>query len=298
MTFPIQARILLSFAYVSSWAKEGTDYLRHTDLLVDSGAFTAFMKGTTIDIRKYTEWLADNARNINHAAALDVIGDWRASAKNFDAMREVLGSRVKVVPAWHLGSPAVELERPCKENDYVAIGGCVPYSKTPKILMRHLIAAHRVAAGQGTKLHGLGITGVTTMRKLPWYSVDSSSWMAGMRFGQIELATRAGEMKPVKFGAPVTPEQIKLVRYYDGDPARVGAKDFNLVRLAGKEQGNMDRRWVAVAAARSFMYLEECIRNAHRREFHLHLATQNTAYTLDALNAHSMGSPYPSLEKK
>jgi hypothetical protein len=284
--------VLLSYAYVQGWAREGTGWLADCELLVDSGAFTAFTKGQEIDRDAYCDFLARNAPEIAHAASLDVIGDWRATAATFDRMRARLDGAVSLVPAWHLGSPLEELHRLCREEPYVAIGGCVPYAKTPKILMRHLIQAHRVAAEHGTRLHGLGMTGGTSMRRLPWFSVDSSSWVGSHRFGELELTDRHGQLTKMQFGSPLTSTQAALVRAYGGDPSRVRAEDFNLIGRAGKVQGDLDREWSVMAAARSFMVLEGKIRDAQRREFHLYLASGNSQYTMQVIKAHALGSPF------
>lgn len=291
--WPDRPRVLLSFAYRQSVTmNDSLAYANGADLLIDSGAFTAFTKGDQIDKGDYCDWLAKESRFINHAAALDVIGDWRASARNYEWMLNRLGDRVHVVPAWHLGSPHEELERLCKEADYVAIGGCVPYAKQPKVLMRHLIQAHKIARKHGTKLHGLGITGKESMVRLPWHSVDSSSWQSGHRFGGLILSDQRGKLVSLHIGHPLNREESELVRSYDGDPARVSSEGFNLVKKAGVEQARKDRTWTNMSAARGFQNVEGHLRAKHGTEFHLYLATPQASYAAEAIEAHKLGSPF------
>lgn len=292
--WPDKARVLLSFAYRGAVTTD--DSLAYggstADFLIDSGAFTAFTKGEKIDRVEYCEWLLKEAKYITHAAALDVIGDWKASAKNYEWMLNRLGDKVKILPAWHLGSPLEELDRLCRETDYMAIGGCVPYSKQPKVLMRHLIQAHKVAAKHGTKLHGLGITGRETMTRLPWHSVDSSAWQSGHRFGGMILSDRRGQQRTINIGKPLPVEDKALVRAYGGDPARVSAYDFNLVARAGVDQARKDRTWTNMASARGFQNIEGHLRAKHGTKFSLYLATPSQIYAVEAIKGHGLGSPF------
>ena len=41
------------------------------------------------------------------------------------------------------------------------------------------------ARDKGVKVHGLGYTSLTGMKEIPFYSVDSTSWLAGNKFGSI-----------------------------------------------------------------------------------------------------------------
>lgn len=291
--WPDKARVLLSFAYRSSVTfDDSLAYTSGSDILIDSGAFTAFTKGEKIDRVDYCDWLSKEARFITHAAALDVIGDWKASARNYEWQLDRLGDKVKIIPAWHLGSPLTELDRLCKVTDYVAIGGCVPFSKTPKVLMRHLIQAHKVARQHGTKLHGLGITGRESMVRLPWHSVDSSSWQSGHRFGGLILSDRQGSQVSLHIGHPLTRVEQDLVRTYGGDPARVSSAGFNLVKKAGVELARKDRTWTNMSAARAFQNIEGHLRAKHGTDFHLYLATPQASYAVEAIAAHKLGNPF------
>lgn len=291
--WPDKPRILLSYAYINGPLQDvATHDVSGVDFLIDSGAFTAWSLGKQVNITEYMNWLVENRRLINHAAALDVIGDWRGSAKNFDLMQSTIGDKVDVIPAWHLGSPLEELARLCKENPYIAIGGCVPYAKTPKLLMRHLVQAHKVAREYGTGLHGLGITGKVTMTSLPWKSTDSSSWVGGHRFGQIGVSDRRGQPVDLPFGRKLTKEATALVRTYGGDPVRFQDKNFALIGKAGKAQGTADREWLAHSAARSIMHQEGILRARHGTEFNCYLASSPGQYNDWIVEAHRLGSPF------
>lgn len=226
MTWPDRPRILQSYAYIDKMDRDEFARLyAGTDLLVDSGAFTAASQGKVIDRTAYVEYLLERADLISHAASLDVIGDWRASARNHEWMVEKLDGRVDLLPVWHLGSPIHELERLCASSTFMAIGGCVPYAKTPDILMRHLIQAHRVAREHGTGLHGLGVTGRQTMFRLPWATVDSTSWLSGSKYGKLRLFDGRA-FRDVTLGKKPSLTDARMIRAYGGDPATVAIPGF------------------------------------------------------------------------
>lgn len=45
----------------------------------------------------------------------------------------------------------------------------------------------KIANSYGTKVHGLGYTKLQNINKteVPFYSVDSTSWLSGLRFGRV-----------------------------------------------------------------------------------------------------------------
>lgn len=289
--WPDRPRTLLSFAYFQGWSVEKFAGYAWTDLLIDSGAFTAATKGKKVDIEEYNDFLIARADSINHAASLDVIGDWRETAKNYEKQKARLGDRVDLLPTWHLGSPIEELHRLCEERDYMAIGGCVPYAKRPEMLMRHLIQAHRVAAEHGTKLHGLGITGKTAMLRLPWHSVDSSSWSAAHKFSRLTLNDEGLRPTTIQYSKRQTLADRRMIRLYGGDPSRVESPDFNLISRAGREQGTADRAWTLQASIRSYLLSEPFARRKHGTEFRLYLA-MGTSQADAAIEAWRAGSPF------
>lgn len=291
--WPDQPRMLLSYAYFAQWSVP--TFREHheagADLLIDSGAFTAATQGKKVDIGEYTAWLDERAGLINHAASLDVIGDEVASARNHDWQKSRLGDRVDLLATWHLGSSLPELNRLCKENDYLAIGGCVPYAKRPELLMKHLVQAHRVAREHGTRLHGLGITGRTAMFRLPWGSVDSSSWATAHRYGQLNVADRFQKIHAINYGQRQDLADRRLIRDYGGDPERVEDPGFNLIGKVGKEQGTKDRAWSIHAAIRSTMSSEPFLRTKHRSDLRIYFA-MGPSYVEQFYAAWRAGSPF------
>src|SRR5690606_2000156 len=146
----------------------------------------------------------------------------------YDRMVDRLGDRVQIVPSWHIGSPWEELDRLCSVTDYVSVGGAVPYYRNRPALMRLLARAHRIAAEHGTRLHGLGIPANDAVHLLPWASVDSSSWAISRRRPFVYLAKRDGRMESLRFGNPLPPAHVALVRQYGGEPRPMQTPGFSM----------------------------------------------------------------------
>lgn len=278
--WPEQPRVLASYAYVDGWGKE-IDAYKNIDLIVDSGAFTAYTTGNTINIANYIAWLKDHHTYITAAFNLDVIGDAAASARNYIRIQEAVGDTIDIVPVWHITSPAAELERISATSDYVAIGGVANLSSKGPKLMPHLVRAHRIARDHGTALHGLGVTGIKTMMGLPWYSVDSNSWAWAARYALLILHGKRGQRVQFNFGrGSFTARQSAMIRAYDGDPARAAAKNF---ARKGTPTFAEDYHWVRVAAIRSYMVAEQSCGH-HGTKVYLAAAT-DLHQTWDSFNA-------------
>lgn len=208
-------------------------------------------------------------------------------------MRDRLGDTITIIPTWHLGSPEHELERLCREHTYIAIGGCVPYSNRPKVLTAHLIRAHRIAREHGTALHGLGVTGNTPLTKLPWFSVDSSSWGQGHRYGKVILTDRTGKQHLCQMGHGIKSRaQAQLIRDYGGDPQWFSNDAFCNRKKAGAEQYKKDHEWVVSAAARAAWTLGDITAQRHHSNLTIYLADGGYKNLELAINAHALGNPY------
>lgn len=155
------------------------------NFILDSGAFT----------------LMTSKRNIKQDDLDAYIDDYIAFIKKYKIKRyvemdldvvigydEVLKLRKRLedeigypsIPVWHMSRGTEKYKKMVDEYDYVAIGGLVehvPQSAYP--LIKELV---RYANQKGKKVHGLGFTRKDA-HEYGFYSVDSSSWTAGRRFG-------------------------------------------------------------------------------------------------------------------
>lgn len=182
------ARFLVSYHYVSRDGSQGQRTVgwaaRHDiPLFLDSGAYSALTLGAEISLDDYVEYCREHGARYEHIAALDVIGDWRATARNHEAMRQ---AGIDAIPTFHVRAPFEELARLVRENGYVALGVAGMQSRHRKV-MAWLARAFRVVRDTDptTRIHGFALTGQAVIRSFPWYSVDSTSWFVGRRYGTV-----------------------------------------------------------------------------------------------------------------
>lgn len=276
--WPERPRALISYAYIKPDEPLPADF----DLLIDSGAFTAHTKGKEVDLGAYMQFLADRAGQYRAAFSLDVIGDPAASMRNYRTMRRNLPDEIRLIPTWHVGSGWDEYRAVIDSGaPLVGIGGAVAHSSRQNALMRTFVAAHRVAADAGVRLHGLGQTSLQAMR-LPWESVDSSSWTYPRRFPMLLLARRDGGIRSMTRGKPLTVAERHLVRTYGMDPRRVASPARAAPPLVAE---------ATVQTARSYIYTEQAGRHGTR----VYLAYGSGSDIADYLRpAYRAGSPYPT----
>jgi hypothetical protein len=220
-------RFLVSFHYHQKTnLQEIVDsYHGPCEVFADSGAFSAATLGATIKLADYAAWLKEWDHLLTVRATLDVIGDPAATARNTAALER---QGLPVLPVFHTGTPYAELEKLVKQYDYMALGGMVPHAKDAPAVLRWLIQCFKIAQETGTVFHGFGQTRLETLRKLPFYSVDSSAWASGMRYGTITLwDDRANKLIQLQGGDRLAARKhARLLRAHGADPALVGRPGF------------------------------------------------------------------------
>lgn len=182
--------VLISFAYAKEWAKvRDSDIWR--EVVLDSGAFTVHKTGATIDLVEFGEWALEQQahdKRVTEVFTLDVIGgSWRESLKNTEDLWKM---GVQAIPVFHVGEPTDVLVKLARDYPKVALGGAVGYRKRMEwaaLCFKHVWPK---------KLHGLGF-GETSLTKLPFHTIDNSSWdFAPRQFGnyhslKTQLPTRS-----------------------------------------------------------------------------------------------------------
>lgn len=159
--------------------------VNNENFLLDSGAYSFMnaLKGKPADFDAYLERYIQfiNRFGIRYFFELDldsVIGYERTLA-----MTRLLEQETgrKCIPVFHKSRGLAEWERMCKEYEYVAIGTIYEYQRKESVLVKLL----DIAKQYGTKVHGLGFTSCKKLKRVKFYSVDSTSWVMGQKAGQI-----------------------------------------------------------------------------------------------------------------
>jgi hypothetical protein len=166
-----------------------------TRLLLDSGAYSAWTKGVSIDLEAYVRFCVRH-RGVSYYASLDVIPGSQgrpyplsveeveaASRKgwsNYSRLLEVLPKR-KLIPVFHQGEDVRWLVK------YLDFG--TPYvgisptgnrgTKARRAWLESLRPFLFEKAGRPVvRTHGFGIAAYSLMNLWDWYSVDSATWKA------------------------------------------------------------------------------------------------------------------------
>lgn len=202
---------LLSFAYQNdclSYLNFCLENNMKSDLILDSGAFTAWSKGKAVLLRNlisfYSKVLDKYGHLVDfHFISLDVIPGSKnvtptvvqldeavaQSIDNYFEMKEKFGDRI--LPVFHQGEHPRFLEMYKGCTNYICI--------SPRNDLQELerVAWCQQMQDPAIKIHGLATTGNLMMNKVQWYSVDSATWAMTAAYGGIFYLTEEGWFKVI-----------------------------------------------------------------------------------------------------
>lgn len=156
-------------------------------IFLDSGAFTAHTKGITISIEEYCDFVNKHHDIISKdgdtymIATLDNITDALKSYHNYKQMQNY---GVPSIPCYHMGEDIRYLYHYRDNNEYISLGGLVG-QKTDKLIIWLDTIWGKYLRFSKNKVHGFGLTSLRIMKRYPWHSVDSSSWIQYATYGMI-----------------------------------------------------------------------------------------------------------------
>lgn len=179
--------VLESFYYIKPWQIK--EMHQWKSFLLDNGAFTfmqqAQRKGVNINWNQYMQKYIDFIRHnqIENFFELDI--DCIVGYEEVKRIRYRLEKETgrQCIPVWHRSRGLDEFKRLCQKYTYIAIGGFAIKTIMPKeySFIKKLV---QLAAQYNTKVHGLDFTPQNVL-DYGFYSVDSSSWAAGGRYGGV-----------------------------------------------------------------------------------------------------------------
>lgn len=177
--------ILVSYVYLKAWRQLRKESLFPVaSLKLDSGAFSAWNAGKTINIDELTsetkneEW--------SEAVSLDVIGDAEASVQNAIYMKNA-GS--KAYPVFHYGDPWHHLL--FYKQHFPKVGLSCRFGEKESDSLRWLEKCF--ARAWPYKFHSFGWTKESMLINFPFHSADSSTWAtAPSAYGAWHYGPRVG----------------------------------------------------------------------------------------------------------
>lgn len=159
----------------------------YKNFILDSGAFT-YLNGTggNVNWEQYVDNYADFIIKYKVKNFIELDIDPIVGLKEVERLRAKLEAKVgrQSIPVWHKSRGKQYWLDMVKEYNYVAIGGIVTREiKSIEYKFFHWLLAE--AKKQNCKVHGLGFTNLKGLEEYDFYSVDSTSWLSGNRFGSI-----------------------------------------------------------------------------------------------------------------
>ncbi len=233
--------ILESYHYVGK--QQYVDQMRadNAKVFLDSGAFSAHSLGVSIDIDAYCTYIQRNGDILRvedgevMASVLDGIGDPLKTYQNQCYMER---KNAKPLPCFHFGEDPRYLAHYVANYRYITIGGLVGKAAYDQQVWLDRMWEGWMLDGSGRpklKVHAFGMTSPNLMKRYPWYSVDSSSWIQAAAFGSIFTS---------EYG-PLAVSQDSPAKHTDGRhlttltevereyvEAMLARKGFNLERLS------------------------------------------------------------------
>lgn len=219
------------------------------------GSFLADRKGddfSFIETEEYKQYMDDyiafvreNKQHINTYVNLDVINNPKATWRNQMYMEE---RGIKPVPVFHFGSDLKWLKRYLDRGyDHIAIGGMVPNKASVLIPALDEIWGDLLTDKGGmplVKVHGFAATSPRLIKRYPWYSVDSTSWLKMAAYGKIyvplnhkgdlkydrnphivSISAQVSKQKRLPLLAPAIIEEV--TRYVESKGFKVGLSSFD-----------------------------------------------------------------------
>jgi len=274
-------RLLFSYAYYGRHDLDeiiARDLVVKPDLFADSGGFTAHSLGQDITVDQYADWLHRWEDRFDVYANLDAIGSDEESARETLANQaEMEAHGLAPAPVFHGGEPWRFLEAYCERYDYVCLGGMVAHGMPAA--MRWCAQAFQIGQKHGTRFHGFGQTNLRIIKTFPWYSIDSSSWGAGHRYGIVHLwDDRRGRWEKFKLGSTADATRLRrLAREHGADPAVLARPGCGIMRDDFTVEDVRDERaMVSAANMIAWRRLEDWLGRWHAESVKVYLAGKFT----------------------
>lgn len=192
---------LISFHYVQKKHLNTTKYEEMgVKFFVDSGAYTYIsnleFQDYTIEqwekhIESYLRWIEKHRDIVFAFASLDLeylvggekVQEW--NEKYFEPF--MLRTGIPVCFVYHDNATSLTWEQYCQRYPYVGIswGGLDTQGNDLKYGVNKL----KVAEKYGAVAHGMAMTQTALLTKLPFYTVDSTTWLVGLQYGEINFWT-------------------------------------------------------------------------------------------------------------
>lgn len=134
-------------------------------------------------LESYIECLYEHIDDLEMYVSLDIIFNAKAS---WEIQKYMESCGLNPLPVFHQGEPWKYLKRYIDNYEYIGIGGLAQNTSAKSYAEFGDEAFKMICKKDGSprvKVHGFAMTSIQLMKRYPWYSCDSSTWVALSRNG-------------------------------------------------------------------------------------------------------------------
>jgi len=196
--FPVLEKLKMPYILMSYYnirdRRNIENYLKNckkfgAEIMLDSGAHTLQKGKVSIDFDKYVDSYIDFLKkygkyfeafvelDVDNIVGLERVEKWT------EKITKEVGRQPIVV--WHRGRGFDYWKKMCEKYEYVGFSGFVSGTGQGEVPNKYVGIFLNVAKQNKTKVHGFGYTKPELVKRYNFYSVDSSSWLIGCRWGGV-----------------------------------------------------------------------------------------------------------------
>jgi hypothetical protein len=189
--------VLCSYAYLRRWSERSMDKLEGIEVMVDSGAYTAWHAGKEITLEDYSEFLRAHTQ-LRTYVSLDVLEmendstGWLARDKTLSNYHEMKAMGLNPIPVWHEYYDYYYLDEYMKDSDWICLAGFERLG----LVQARFQASYIKLKYPDYKFHLLGTTDIRFINWFKPFSVDSAYWgLEAMYKGRKLIQNKGGAKK-------------------------------------------------------------------------------------------------------
>lgn len=173
------------------------------ELFLDSGAFSAWSRGISIDLDEYARFIEERPGVFSVVANLDVI--WGSEGGGIPSLAEIDQAAAQGWEQWqvlrrrlaplgldplhvfHQGEDFRWLKRLMSEAEYFGVSRRQDFSDKENLKWLDQVFT-LLTDDRGyplRRVHGFGISSLEFLERFPWASIDSTSWVLTGRYGAV-----------------------------------------------------------------------------------------------------------------
>jgi hypothetical protein len=190
--------------------------LPEQNIIIDSGGYTARKKNTKIDIKEYIDFINTNKVKVAFNLDTNNVEETLQNQKLLD-----MHTDCQILPVYHVSDyinrkTTTLINEFAEQYNFIGLGGMSGIKVSRDLFLRFLRYVFSITKDK-IKIHALGVTTARLMEQFPFYSVDSTTWLNGAKYGEC-IDFKAGLVKhksprSIKTSDKVTSASIMMPRH-------------------------------------------------------------------------------------